>query len=317
MQQVRLGIIGAGFMGTIHGRVARQFAGVEVTAIADVDRSRAAQLAADTGAGIYTEYAEMLRQETLDAVVVATPEFDHRRPVEAAAAAGCHVLVEKPLASSLADADAMIAACAAADVLLMTAFVLRFEACYAAIHQAVTEGQLGRLLSMYARRNATIEEGRRLHGRTSVINYLAVHDVDQMLWYLPERQVTQVYAKALSGRLQAEVGVPDFSWLMLEFDDGTLGVVECGWAMTEGWGGFTDVKMNVIGAQGVMQLDFNPMNLVRVTHDQGWTFPETRHWPVVNDRLGGAASAGNGTLFGLCSHRASAADRRGRRPPLA
>jgi predicted dehydrogenase len=83
--------------------------------------------------------------------------------------------------------------------------------------------------------------------------------------------------------------VPDFSWLVLEFDDGALGVVECGWALTEGWKGFSDVKLNVIGTHGVLNLDFNPMNLTQVTAENGWTFPETRHWPVVNERLAGAA----------------------------
>ena len=75
----------------------------------------------------------------------------------------------------------------------------------------------------------------------------------------------------------------------MEFDDGGLGIAECGWAMTEGWGGFSDVKMNVIGTDGVLSLDFNPMNLVKVTREQGWTYPETRHWPTVNGHLGGAA----------------------------
>ena len=75
---------------------------------------------------------------------------------------------------------------------------------------------------------------------------------------------------------------------MFDFDDGALGVVECGWGLTEGWSGFSDVKMNVIGTQGALSLDYNPMNLVEVT-SQGWTYPETRHWPPVNDRLGGAA----------------------------
>jgi predicted dehydrogenase len=223
-----------------------------------------------------------------DAVLICTPETEHLQPARDAALRGCHLFVEKPLAATLADADGIIKSCAQAGVLLMTGYILRFEACYAAMQAAVTEGEIGRVLTAYARRNATIEEGRRLGGRTSCVNYLAVHDIDQMLWQRPERAVRRVRAHAVNGRLKAETGVSDFIWITMEFDDGSLGIVECGWAMTEGWGGFSDVKMNVIGTDGVLTLDFNPMNLVKVTRDRGWTYPETRHWPLVNDRLGGA-----------------------------
>ena len=289
MELVRLGIIGAGFMGGIHARVASALPGVEIVGVSDTDPARAAALAAQYGGRSFAEHGAMLDSVRPAAVLICTPETEHLRPGCDAARRGCHVFMEKPLASTLADADAIIGACAQAGVQLMTGYILRFEACYAAVQSAVAHGEIGRVLTVYARRNATIEEGRRLGGRTSVVNYLAVHDIDQMLWQRPERKVRTVRAHAVDGRLKAETGVSDFVWITMEFDDGSLGAVECGWAMTEGWGGFSDVKMNVIGTDGVLTLDFNPMNLVKVTRDHGWTYPETRHWPLVNDRLGGAA----------------------------
>jgi UDP-N-acetylglucosamine 3-dehydrogenase len=289
MDQVRLGLIGAGFMGGVHARIGAEMPGVEIVAVADIDERRARSIAASYGGQAYADYRDMLAKERIDAVIITTPETDHRSPVVAAAEAGCHVFLEKPLAATLEDADTIIKACQQAQVRLMIGYILRFEPCYARIYEAVTRGEIGAFLSAYARRNATIEEGRRLGGRTSVINYLAVHDIDQFLWYRPGYEVRKVFAKQIKGRLMEEVGVPDFSWLVLEFDDGALGVVECGWALTEGWKGFSDVKLNVIGTHGVLNLDFNPMNLTQVTAENGWTFPETRHWPVVNERLAGAA----------------------------
>jgi UDP-N-acetylglucosamine 3-dehydrogenase len=288
MNTVRLGIIGAGFMGGIHARVAAGLPGVEIVGVSDVDPARAAALAERYGGQPFAAHGAMLDSVQPDAVLVCTPETEHRQPGCDAARRGCHVFMEKPLASTLDDADAIIAACSAAGVQLMTGYILRFEACYAAMQAAIAQGQVGRVLTVYARRNATIEEGRRLTGRTTAINYLAVHDIDQMLWQRPERRVVGVRAHAVNGRLKAELGTSDFFWITMQFDDGSLGVVECGWAMTEGWGGFSDVKMNVIGTDGVLSLDFNPMNLIKVTRDQGWTYPETRHWPLVNDRPGGA-----------------------------
>ena len=78
-------------------------------------------------------------------MVVATPEPEHRPAVEAAAARGCAVFVEKPIASNLGDADAMIEACERATVPLMVGHILRHESAYVAIRQAVEEARLGRL----------------------------------------------------------------------------------------------------------------------------------------------------------------------------
>ncbi|MEJ2556851.1 MAG: Gfo/Idh/MocA family oxidoreductase, partial [Anaerolineae bacterium] len=162
MEQVRLGIIGAGFMGGIHARIAAELAGTDVIAVADIDEARAISVAANYGGQPYRDYQEMLARERLDAVIITTPETDHREPAVEAAEAGCHIFMEKPLAATLEDADAILQACQKAGVRLMTGYILRFEACYAKIHQAVAQGEIGTFLSGYARRNATLQEGRRL-----------------------------------------------------------------------------------------------------------------------------------------------------------
>ena len=141
-------------------------------------------------------------------MIVTTPETDHLGPVVMAAERGVHVFVEKPIAASLEDADAMIAACDRYGVKLMVGYILRFEPSYAQLKEAVVSGAIGTLLSAYGRRNAPIQEGRRLAGRTSVINYLAVHDADQILWFNPGRKVLRVTARALHGRIMEECRSP-------------------------------------------------------------------------------------------------------------
>ena len=298
MDKVRFGVIGAGMMGALHARIGSELPWAQLVAAADVDLTRAQKVAGPYGAQAYADYREMLEREKMDAVVIATPEKMHLDPVMAAAESGCHIFLEKPLASSLADADAIISVCEAQKVQLMVGYILRFDPCYAKIKEAVADGSLGKVLTLYARRNAPIGEARRLGGRTTVINYIQVHDTDQILWYQEGRQVTKVTAKAARGRVWDEYQVPDFCWTIAEFDDGSLAVVETGWGMPEkwadwkgpkGWGGFGDVVMHVIGTQGVTDLNFTPMNLYGTTNADGWMLPETRHWPVVNGRIGGAA----------------------------
>ncbi|HZA92212.1 MAG TPA: Gfo/Idh/MocA family oxidoreductase, partial [Gemmatimonadales bacterium] len=262
MDRVRVGVIGAGFMGALHARAIAESGFGTLAAVADPDFGRATELAMAYGATPYAAFGEMFQQQELDAVIVATPETGHREPVEMAAKHGCAVLVEKPIAANLDDADAMIAACAVAGVPLMVGYILRFEPAYARIQQAVEAGSIGRFLTGYGRRNAPIGEGERLAGRTTVINYLAVHDLDQILWYHPV-DVVRVSAKAVRGRIFERFEVADFTWITAEFADGALAVVESGWALSEGWagwakpaawGGFGDVEMNVIGSTGVLSL---------------------------------------------------------------
>jgi predicted dehydrogenase len=297
VQPVRTGIVGAGFMGRLHGRLLTELPNAELVGVVDSRPEVATQVAEELGTRAYPSVDSLLEgARDLDAVVVATPEPRHRSAVEAAAARGCAVFVEKPIASDLGDADAMIGACGSAAVPFMVGHILRHESAYVALRQAVEEGWLGRLMTAYARRNAIIQEGHRLGGRTSVVQYLAVHDIDLLLWY-HDAPVESVTARAVHGRIAESYGTPDFVWLWMRFADGALGIVECGWALPNGWGGwadgtawrpFGDCRMDLTGTDEFLSLDLRTMNVAGVDRN-GWRFPETRHWPVVNGRLGGAA----------------------------
>ncbi|MCJ7733274.1 MAG: Gfo/Idh/MocA family oxidoreductase, partial [Anaerolineales bacterium] len=289
MKDITFAIIGSGFMGDVLARVSHELPYVHCVASADIDMSRANKMVESYGGKSYTDFNEMLEKESPDAVIVATPEFTHREAVVAAAQKGCHIFVEKPFATSLEDADAMIKACAEARVKLMTGHILRFETNYAMIQSAIQEGSIGRFLSAYARRNATISEARRLHGRVSPITYIAVHDIDLMLWYHPS-PIKSVYARALKGRVWDEFQTYDCAWITIEFADGALGIQEVGWCLPEewakwqrptSWGGFGDVRMNVVGTDGALNLNFTPMGLYGCDRE-GWKFPDTRHWPTVH-----------------------------------
>jgi predicted dehydrogenase len=296
---VRLGLIGAGVMGRLHASVIRDLHGAQLLAVAEPD-ARAIDLIRTIvpEARIYDDHETMFVGESLDAVVVATPESLHRAPVEAAAAHGLHVFVEKPMALDPIDCDAMLEARAAASVLLMVGYILRFEPTYAALHAAVGAGRFGRPVAMYARRCATIQEARRLGGRVSALDYMGVHDIDQVLWN-HAAPVRRVSARAARGRVWEELGTPDTIWTTIEFEDGAVAVAEAGWALPEGWGGwapppgwgpFGDVRFDLTGSAGFASIDLRQMNLVGVD-DDGWMFPETRHWPLVAGGVGGALRA--------------------------
>ncbi|MGE5581722.1 MAG: Gfo/Idh/MocA family protein [Bacillota bacterium] len=298
MKNITFAVVGSGFMGQIIAEAASELPYTQCVGAVDVDIKQARTLVEKCGGNAYASPEEMLAKEKPEAVFIATPEVFHREPALAAIKAGANLFVEKPLAVSLEDADAIIKAAKAAGLKLMTGHILRFEQTYAMIKSAIDEGSIGKFRSAYARRVATIDEARRLKGRISPLTYIGVHDFDQFLWYHP-MPVKSVFARAIKGRVQEELGVYDVAWVMIEFADGALGIEEVGWCLPEewakwqqpsSWGGFGDVRMNVIGTEGALNINLTPMDLYGCNRE-GWKFPDTRHWPKMHGKINGALKA--------------------------
>jgi predicted dehydrogenase len=242
----------------------------------------------------YRDHRELLKRDDIDAVVVATPENLHREITVDAASSGKHILLEKPIATTLEDADAIIDAAKKNDVKLMMGHILRFDTRYAQIKAAVRDGTVGRPLVCYARRNAPIQEARRLKGRVEVEDYISVHDIDQALWFFEDVAV-KVSSEIVEGPVMKELGVHDFIWITIRFKKGGLAVIETGWGLSEqilqwkrpaAWGGFGDVCLELIGEKGSLYLDYRPMTLSAVD-GEGWKFPDTLHWPQLHGEVVG------------------------------
>jgi predicted dehydrogenase len=295
VKDISFAVIGSGFMGSVLARSASELPFTKCVGAADVDLSKAQKLSKTHGGKAYSDFHELLDREKPEVVFIATPEPYHLEPVKAASMHGAHIFLEKPMATTLEDADAINNVCEEARVKLMIGYILRFEISYELIQSAVAEGSIGKFLSAYARRMATISEARRLGGRVSPLTYIGVHDIDQILWYHPV-PVKSVYAKATKGIVWDELGTYDSVWLMMEFEDGALGIHEVGWALPEewakwkspvSWNGFGDVRMNVLGSEGNLFMDFTPMNLYGV-NKEGWKMPDTRHWPTLHGKMIGS-----------------------------
>src|SRR4030066_1953242 len=209
-------------MGTVLAQVASELPYARAVGAADIEPLRAKTLADSAGCEAYEDFRQMLSQQRPKSVIIATPEDLHLGPAMAAAEQGCAIFMEKPLATSLQDADEIVDACGRYGVKLMVGHLLRFEVNYAMIESAIREGSIGRFLSAYARRITPISESRRLSGRVSPLTYIAVHDIDQMLWYHPH-PVRSVYARALRGRVWEELHTYDSAWLTIWFTEGPPG----------------------------------------------------------------------------------------------
>lgn len=292
---IGIGIIGAGFMGMLHARVFSQISGSRITALYDPALKEAPLLGEPPKApALCTHHKQLLDRKDVDAVVIATPEDLHRQFAADAASAGKHILLEKPIATTLEDAETIISESKKNGVKLMMAHILRYDTRYAHIKAAVDDGTVGKPLVCYARRNAPIQEARRLGGRCEVEEYISVHDIDQVFWYFSDRAV-RVSAEIVEGPVMKELGVHDFIWITIRFEHGGLAVIETGWGLSEGilkwkrpesWGGFGDVLLELIGDKGSIYLDYRPMTLHAVD-EEGWKFPDTLHWPTLHGEVAG------------------------------
>lgn len=197
------------------------------------------------------------------AVLVASENSRHRDLVEWAAAHGCHVLCEKPIATTLQDAVAMIDACDAAGVSLMIAYPARFAPAYAALKETVRRGDLGRVIATHGSNNgkspaeahpwfATPE----LSGGGSIIDH-TVHLADLLDDLFEGVPARRVYAAA-NDILFENLDVESAGIVSVEYADGRIATIECGWthpAAHPVWGG---LDLTLIGDRAIVELDLFP-----------------------------------------------------------
>ena len=284
-KKVRVAVVGLGWFGERHLQVLSQLPNVEVVAVCSRTASRARELARRFGVKkTYTDWEKVAKDPNVDAVTVTTHVPDHHEPVIAAAEAGKDVYVEKPIASTLKKADRMISATKRAGVLFMVGHILRFENRYAQAKDAIAQGRLGKIVSMYARRNLPGSTVQKTLTFASSYVLDAIHDTDLMLWYTGKK-VDSVYA--LYSKVNKEVVNPDCCWGMYRFKGGAAAVCETVWVLPPNTPFSIDARMEILGTEGAIYIDCTENGLL-VNDSTGTSRPDTIHWPVMHGELTGA-----------------------------
>lgn len=259
---IRIAIVGAGTMGTIHAGSCVNLPAATVTWVADSDGARAETLARVCGARATTEVDAAVGAEDVDVVVVTVPTPFHRDITERAAAQGKHVFCEKPIARNLDDARAMVAACARAGVLLTVGHVVRFFPEYARIKALLAENAVGTVgVVRAARLNANPAGARAWYGDPAwsggVIVDLMIHDLDTLRWYFGE--VERVYARGLTHTLHQPT--LDYALAVLRFENGVIAHVEASWAHAT-----FRTSIEVAGSAGLLRHASEESNAIRIEH---------------------------------------------------
>ena len=285
---LRFGVVGLGEFGEVYLACLQSLAPllqVEITAVCSRTRTRAQELAERFGVpGVYTDVKDLARDPAVDVVCVVTAEGEHAVPVLAALRAGKDVIVEKPLATNLADARTMIDTARETGRQLLVGHLLRYETMYRQLHEQVQTGQLGTPVSIHTRRNRPGSIVSR-YRRTHPVLETGILDIDVMLWLTGSR-VKQVSAISRTV-VPVPAGTPDLLWGMLEFANGCIGVLETSWLGPSHSGVFTDDCISVIGTKGTARLDLSRAPLA-MWNESGYTMPDTMYSPVIGGEVLGA-----------------------------
>jgi UDP-N-acetylglucosamine 3-dehydrogenase len=244
MKKLGTAVVGTGFWGKNHARVYKDLQETDLLAVCDLDAARAKAVADQFGAKPYTNVRRMLQNEEIKAVSVCTWSTSLARVAIEAVKAGKHVLVEKPMAASVKQAERLVDEAKRKRVHLTVGFLMRFIPGLQQMKKAVEEKTIGELVSATAKR---VSQWPERIGDVGVVKDTAIHDIDVMLYLFNEDPIA-VYAKTGSMRHKK---FEDYAQIMLTFEKGKTAFIESNW--------LTPYKTRILtatGSEAIMNLDY-------------------------------------------------------------
>jgi UDP-N-acetyl-2-amino-2-deoxyglucuronate dehydrogenase len=229
-RELRFAVIGCGVIGATHVEAIASIPDARLVAVADTLPERANALAERAHCQAYPSAAELLATENIDIVCICTPSGLHAAPACAAMRAGCHVLVEKPIETTLPKIDKMLHVQAETGVKLGCVFQHRFDPASVQLHDLVTEGAFGRLILgtaqlLWWRSQGYYDSGAwrgtiELDGGGVLMNQ-TIHTIDLLLWNMGRAETVTAYMGTLAHAMQTE----DTAVASIRFASGALGTV--------------------------------------------------------------------------------------------
>ena len=306
-EPIRVALIGAGQMGLWHARSLAEIEKADLAAVVDPDEDAGRRAAGLAPGAYWSAGAEaILSDPSIRAVVIASPDAAHAGLIEQAAQAGKDIFCEKPLATSLAEADAALAAVASHGVKLQIGFQRRFDPAYQRAREIIAAGELGPVELAVATTRDALEAERPNAGMSAkrgsettslrpiarqgsgewrspwrrrnaaIFIQITVHDLDS-LRFLTGLEVVQVYATAsYFGEGPAEEGEVDTAAVVLRFQTGALATITDSWRTAYGY----DVHVEVMGPRGKVQVGYDRQTALRhfsaqgVSHDHVYWYIE-------------------------------------------
>lgn len=283
MTNVRVGIIGLGSWGACHLEAFQSLPNVEVVAVCDRRPERFAALAERLGSTSQYEAPQQLwERDDIDLVSVVTVEHDHLTSVVGALRAGKHVIVEKPVATELRAAREMQAVADEQGRYLIPGHLLRFEPRYAEAYDSIHSEHVGPAVSMYLKRSRQ-KSLYTTYQRTHTVYELMVHDIDLAIWYAGGRATSvRAYGRTIEGG-----ATPELLWACVEFDSGTLALLQSNWLTPDAAGIAIADSAEIIGKYGIASFETSTAGL-QIWNQSGRSTPDFAIHALVAGQVVGA-----------------------------
>ena len=254
--------------------------GVELLGVADDDPMRGQRIASQCQAIYFHSYEDLLEAKP-DGVIICSENNRHRALVEMAASRGIHVLCEKPIATTLEDARAIVDACDKAGIILMTAFPMRFSAPLLEIKFRLDNGDFGDVYCFNATNQGELPTKHRpwfvdpeLAGGGAIMDH-TVHLVDIMRWLLGS-EVKTMYARSNKIFHADEVSVETGALEMLTFQNGTFATIDASWSRPQYWPTWGGLTFEMVTQRGAVVVDAFRQNVNIYRHD--WQRSNLAYW---------------------------------------
>lgn len=287
MKEVRIGSISfAHFHGFSYAKSVVELPNAKLVAVADDNKGRGKKVADQYSIEFYKDYNKMLRRDDLDAVIITAENVKHASITIAAAEAGKHILCEKPLATTLRDADAMLKTADKAGVKLQTAFVMRYHAVTDHVKDLVTKGKIGKIIAMTGTNQLKwlvygwfIEPNQS--GGGSVMDH-TVHLADLMRWYT-RSEVKTVYTE-IGKNIHDDVKVEDNALTLVTFKNRAFGTIDGSWSRPKGFYTWGHMAMEILGTEGIILVDGFRQNINVIESNQPNDRLEWHYWGCDGDK---------------------------------
>jgi predicted dehydrogenase len=272
-KRIGLAIVGAGRVGLFRGEVAARHPQVDFIGVAEVKPDRARFVAEKIGADFVTaDYRELLARPEVTAAIIATDEHLHVGPVLAAVERGLALLIEKPLATELAESERVLKAIQKSGVDAVVGYTQRFRRRWLAAKEKVRTGQLGDVTLVTSRafmnRLVAIDNYRRTDDASSISPMVisGTHALDIVMWMMEAKRPVEIYARSIDKALGPLCKGIDATAGVITFEDGSLYHASISWALPVVWpAAVYSLDVGIVGTEGVLTIDDTHRDIVLAT----------------------------------------------------
>jgi len=273
-RRIGLGIVGAGRVGLFRAEVAARHPQVDFIGLAEVKPDRARFVAEKVGADFVTsDYRELFTRPELTAAIIATDEHLHVGPILAAAERRLSLLIEKPLATELAESEHVLKAIGESGVDAVVGYTQRFRRRWLVAKEKVRTGQLGEVTLVTSRafinRLVALDNYRRTDDPTQISPMVisGTHALDIVMWLLEAKRPVEIYARSVDKALGPLCGGIDATAGTITFEDGSLYHASVSWALPIVWpGAVYSLEVGIVGTEGVLTIDDTHRDIVLATN---------------------------------------------------